>query len=516
MAMKRLLFILLMAGVSSAPAVFAQDGQLQTNYSSLAQQLIYSSTNGDANASVLPSVAVDNGIGSYLDNPASMALINMSYFNAGLESGITDQTNAYLGNESIYNDSKVRFGNMGLIYQVPTERGTLVVGGGYTLNNSFNRTNLFSGLNTQSTITDVFKRPESDYYDIAFETYATDWGDVDQTFLESIFRIGFAPGNFPGIYQDGEISQQGSVGEYSVFLSTEFQRNIYAGISLGLEYGTFDYQRNFLESDLDNVYDGDFIEQDGAGNGGTDIDNILLYDEINSEIIGANLIAGVLYKILPNLNIGGSVKIPSKLAITEDYFSEITTNFDDGRSPFFDNFEGNFSYSVRRPFQWNAGIAIDNYEGFTLSGSVEFIDYSNTEVDLTSRSSDNLDFTQIAALREQENLIREQIQQDYNQVLNLKAGLKYQFISGFEIRGGYAFLPGKSSLTEADRTIFSGGLGVPLTRELYLDITGQYSEWNDRSLLYQYEDPVNGDLMSESISEDFSRINILVGFKYRF
>lgn len=505
-----------MAGVFISPAIFAQDGQLQTRYSTLGQQLIYNTTNGDANGSVLPSVAVDNGITSYLDNPAAMALINMSYFNAGTFSGFTEQSNTYLGNESVFNDSKTRLSNMGLIYRVPTDRGSLVVGGGYTLSNSFNRGNLLSAKNNQSTITDVFKRPGSDYNDIAFETYAIDWGDVNETYLESIFRIGFTPGNFPGIYQDGEITQQGSMGEYSLFLSTEFQRNIYAGISLGLEYGELDYKRNFLESDQDGDYNGDFIEQDISGNGGTDIDNILLYDEINSEIIGANLRLGVLYKIMPKLNIGGSVKIPSRLAITEDYFSEITTNFDDGRAPFFDSFEGNFSYSIRRPFQWNVGLAVDNFRGFTASASAEFIDFSGTEVDLTTRSADDLDFTEISALRDQEELFRQQIRDNYEQVINLKAGLKYQFISGYEIRAGYAFLPGKSTITEADRTIFSGGLGIPLSRELYLDIAGQYSLWNDRSVIYQYEDPVSSEFMNESISEDFSLLNILVGIKYRF
>ena len=55
----------------------------QLNYSSIAQQIIQTNINGDPQSSVLPSVAIDNGYGSFLENPATMALINDSYFSFG-------------------------------------------------------------------------------------------------------------------------------------------------------------------------------------------------------------------------------------------------------------------------------------------------------------------------------------------------------------------------------------------------------------------------------------------------
>ncbi|MFV1885381.1 MAG: hypothetical protein ACMZ7B_12905 [Balneola sp.] len=512
--MKRLFFILLMAGVFSPAAVVAQDGQNPIRYSSLAQQFSTINTNGDANATALPSVAVQNGFGSFLYNPASMALIGMSYFNTGLLSNYAEQSNSYLGNSTSFDNNNTRFGNIGLIYSVPTERGSLVVGGGYTINNQINRTNILSAYNEQSTITDVFKNEASDYNDIAFEAYAIDYVDVEQTTLESIFRIGFTPANFPGIQQEAEIKQRGSVGEYSIFMATEVQRNLFIGASLGVTYGDYSYERYFLETDSENAYNGDFIDTDNEGNGGTDVADILLEDQFDSEIVGANIRAGLLYKLLPNINVGASFLLPTRFVVTEDYYSEITTNLDDGRTPFGDSYTGEFSYSVRRPGQLNLGLALEDINGFTVSTAVEIIDYRNTDIDLT-RDND-LEFRDIAALREQEAAFDSVMKADYNLVTNLKAGLKYKSDTGFEIRGGFGILPGKSSSYSADKIVLSGGLGIPLSRELYLDVTTQYTRWNDRSILYEYFDAQSGQERSESINETISHINLMVGFKYRF
>ncbi len=500
-----------MAGVFTHASLLAQDGQNPILYSNLAQQFIGLTINGDANANILPSVATQNGFGSFIDNPASMALINISYFNTGLLSNFAEQNNNYLGTASTFDNSNTKFGNIGLIYAVPTNQGSLVVGGGYTLNNQINRTNTLNTFNTRSSITDAFKNENSDYNNIAFETYAIDYADVEQTMLESIFRIGFDPGEFLGVQQQAEIKQRSSTGQYSLFMASEIKKNIFVGASLGLVYGTYNYTRNFLESDPSNIYNGDFIETE---DGFTDINDILVKDNFDSEIVGANLSAGILYKLHPKMNIGASVRIPTKLIVTEEYSSSINTTLDNGADPYYDEFNGTYSYSIRNPGQLNIGVALENISGFTVSVSSEFIDYRNTSIDLT-RDSD-LSFRDVALLREQEAVFDSLISTDYNLVSNLKAGIKYKSKTGFELRGGMGFLPGKSSTYGADKIVLSGGLGIPLSRELYLDITTQYTGWDDRSILYEYIDSQSGQERFESIEETISQINVMVGMKYRF
>ncbi|MEQ9308699.1 MAG: hypothetical protein RLN90_04540 [Balneolaceae bacterium] len=509
--MKSISIILLMVGVLAPASAIAQDGQNSILYSSMAQQFIGSNINGDANANLLPSVATQNGFGSYLDNPASMALINMSYFNTGFVRNYAEQSNSYLDTGSSFDNSNTKFGNIGLVYSVPTNQGSMVVGGGYTLSNQINRTNTLGTYNTRSTITDAFKDDDSGYNNIAFETYAIDYADDEQTSLESIFRIGFDPGDFLGIRQDAEIRQRGTIGEYSIFLATEIQKNLFIGASLGFKYGNYSYERKFQEWDENNVYDGAFIPGE---DGDTDVFDILVEDKITSEIVGANFNAGIIYKINPKFNIGASIKIPSKMIITEEFNSSISTTLDEDPLIYFDEFNGEFSYSIRNPGQLNIGMAIENVAGFTISLASEFIDYRNTSIDLTRDSE--LSFSDIVSLREQEEVFDSVFSADYKLVNNLKLGLKYKSKTGFEMRGGMNYLPGKSSNYNADRIVISGGLGIPLSREVYLDLSTQYTGWNDRSILYEYTDSQTGQERFESIDETISQINFMVGIKYRF
>lgn len=277
--------------------------------------------------------------------------------------------------------------------------------------------------------------------------------------------------------------------------------------------GTHNYTRNFFELDSEDAYNGDFLFADENGQNGTDIHSVLLTDDIDSDVLGTSIRVGGLYKVLPNFNVGVSYAFANKYFITEDYYARIRTTFDDN-STSEDDFEGDFTYEVRRPAQLNLGIALDDIYGFTFSGSVELIDYSSTELTLTSDA--DLSFEEISALRDDENVINNQIAIDYNNVTNLKGGIKYLTKNGYELRAGVAYLPGKSNIYDADRSIFSGGIGIPLSTNIYLDVTSQYSRWNDRSIVYEYFDDVAGQVRSESISEDISQLNVLVGFKFRF
>lgn len=495
--------------------VYAQDGVNQLNYSSFAQQIIQTNINGDPQSSILPSVAIDNGYGSFLENPATMALIKDSYFTMGYLVNHAENNSSYRNVSSVINGTMGDFSNIGLIYAAPTSQGSLVIGGGYTINHSLNRKNVLSAENTNSTITDTFKEMNSSYNAIAYETFAIDYMDVEQSKLESIFRIGFDAGKFPGINQDAEITQQSSIGELSIFGAIEFQRNLFFGVSLALVSGNHSYTRDFLERDLKDVYDGDFLFQDDDGLNGTDIDALLLHDEIESEIIGSSIRTGLVYKIIPYLNLGISYAFPNKYFITEDYYSFIKTTFDD-TSTSEDFFEGDFSYEIKRPGQLNLGLALVNIAGFTASGSIELIDYRNTAVTLTT--DPDLSFEEVSVLRDEENLMAEKINRDYNGVVNYKAGVKYLLVNALEVRGGFAFYPGRSKRFSADRNILSLGLGVPISNNISIDFTSQYSRFKDQTIIYEYSepDPDTEQRPNEKVEENISNFMFLLGLNLKF
>ena len=510
---KRLQFILsTVMLLITASSTMAQDGYDPMSYSSLSQVFSSQQYLGSANSAILPSVAMENGYASFIDNPAAMSLIKGSYVNIGYMSNRSEFNQSFRGNELLLDSKADYINNIGVVYKIPTRVGSLVIGGGIHTNSVYNRSLGSSAFNNQSTITDVFKGESSDYRSIAFETYAIDYADQAQTQLESIFRIGFDDG-FPGTYQQSEITQDGRSREFAFFMGTEFKKNLHIGFSLGINEAFHNMSRNILEEDLDNVYDGDFIEQDENGENGTDIYSIQLSDELRSDVLGFEARIGAVYQLGQYLNLGASWSLPSIMEITEEYNSTITTSFDNSLGPFFDSFEGEFTYAIISPSKYSLGMAVNQLKGFDLSIGVDFISYNKTDIDLTYDQS--LDFDEVAFLRDQEAVIEQSISQRYQSVMNTRIGAQYRFKNGAELRAGTSILPSKSVQIDETRTLYSGGIGIPISRDFFLDITTQYIQWNDRSVLYEYQDMGSTIPIQESISESNQLINVLIGIKIK-
>lgn len=511
--MKRILFFLLVPSLFISSKLNAQDGNTQVSYSNLALQFSSWDFNGDAGTGLFPSVASPNGYGSFADNPASIAFIENGYVSFSLFNNRSDYENSYLGNTIKAEDQSTKLGNLGFVYKMPTEQGSFVLGGGYNQISNEREVYRVGGRNSESTITDVFREPSSDYYDIAFDTYAIDWGDVDSTYLESIFRIGFQ--EYPGITQDAEITHTTNIGEYSFFFGTEFQKNLFVGISAGLTAGNYTYRRDFLELDDRNDYNFNFIPSD-VSDEGTDIHSILTHDEIDAEILGFSLRSGLIYKVNPKLNIGVSYLFPSTLVVRESYYSSIRTELDDNSTPFEADFASgqDYEYRISRPGELKAGIALNNIGKFNFSVSGEMINYSNLELDLVS--GNDLDFDQEVELRDEEESLESFMGSSYQRVINLKGGIGFDVNDDVTLKAGYGYLPGKSNIYEADRYIISGGFSARVAENIVLDVTGQYSFWSDRSTLYNYFDYSDNVPRSEIVDHEINTLKILAGIKFLF
>ncbi len=483
--------ILLLIGVFiiSATQVKAQSADDVLRYS-----LEYPSY--DPVSLVIPGVSNATGFGAYQENPASMALFDESFLSMGLSSRFIDETGTYLSNTSNNSDNQTGIGDLGLVYKVPTTRGSLVVGGGYSQTTDFNRALSASGRNERSTITDFYNTTADDsLFFAAFDAYAVDFATTDSSFAEtsSIFRIGFP--QYPGINQDMELTERGKTGEYSLFLATEFLENFYVGGSIGYYSGTYTYRREFLESDRQNDYDATFIDSDGDGNPDTDIDNILSEDRIDAEIQAFSARLGIIYEPIPEFRLAASYEFPSKLFIDEEFNTIITTTFDN-TIQFSDEAPGAFSYTITRPQRIKAGVTFKGVPKLTLSGSAEAIAYSDAEINF-----DELDLNPL------ENDINNEVQSAFNDVVNLRGGLEYKTNDTFTTRFGYAYFPSPQDGINSDRQFISGGFSAVLTKGLTFDFGIQYSFWDDQNALYSTPE------VTEVVQEEVNRLNVMAGLK---
>jgi len=483
--------ILLLIGVF---IIFATQVKAQSADDVLRYSLEYPSY--DPVSLVIPGVSNATGFGAYQENPASMALFDESFLSMGLSSRFIDETGTYLSNTSNNSDNQTGIGDLGLVYKVPTTRGSLVVGGGYSQTTDFNRALSASGRNERSTITDFYNTTADDsLFFAAFDAYAVDFATTDSSFAEtsSIFRIGFP--QYPGINQDMELTERGKTGEYSLFLATEFLENFYVGGSIGYYSGTYTYRREFLESDRQNDYDATFIDSDGDGNPDTDIDNILSEDRIDAEIQAFSARLGIIYEPIPEFRLAASYEFPSKLFIDEEFNTIITTTFDN-TIQFSDEAPGAFSYTITRPQRIKAGVTFKGVPKLTLSGSAEAIAYSDAEINF-----DELDLNPL------ENDINNEVQSAFNDVVNLRGGLEYKTNDTFTTRFGYAYFPSPQDGINSDRQFISGGFSAVLTKGLTFDFGIQYSFWDDQNALYSTPD------VTEVVQEEVTRLNVMAGLK---
>lgn len=498
MSKKGILFFTLLILVFSAMQLRAQSATDVLRYS-----LQYPTH--DAVSTVMPGVSSATGLGAYQENPASMALAESSYFSFGLSNRYISEEATYRGSISDFDDAQSNIGDIGFVYKVPTTRGTLVVGGGYSQTADYNRALAGSARNEQSSLTDYYASFSADnpLNEAAFQAYAIDDVEIDQNgetvvISESIFRIGLP--EYLGIDQSFEVKERGVMGDYSAFIATEFQPNIFIGASLGLLSGTYSYQRSFLETDGPNLYDSAFIDSNDDGQADTDIYDILSEDLIDAQFIGFSGRIGLLYRLPGNINIGAGYHYAGKLTVDEEYSTQITTNLDNSSEPFFGEDLGEFSYKIKRPDRLNLGISFADPDGLTLSVAAEAVRYSQGRIEFESIRD-----------TEAESAINSSVRNDLEDVVNLRGGLEYRVNPYFTPRLGYAYYPSPQKGINADRQFFSGGFSARLFDTVTFDLGVQYSLWEDQNQLYDYFEGNN--LVGEIVQEDVSRWNVMAGVK---
>lgn len=462
---------------------------------------------------IMPGTAFGAGFGSFLDNPASVALFDESFGEFGLTFNMVNENALYSGNSSVLDNNQFQISNVGLIYKFPATQGRFVVGGGYNQHTSYNRALGFNSRNENSTITDQFKIPGNTYQDIAFNTFATDYGDEFEDWDESILRAGFDnPGDFLGIRQQGEIFERGYGGEYSAFFATEFQKNLMVGVSVGILVGNYEYDRLFQEIDDFNDYNDDFIDSSGDGAGDTDFDNLILSDEINSKYIGFRGRIGAIYTVQPGINFGASFALPTTISVEEQFDATISNTFDNGVT-FDDSIDGEFSYSISYPSRIGLGVALDKIGRLSLSLSGDYVDYSNTSIDFNDDT-----------LFEDQQLENDFISENFVSVWNFRTGAALQINPALTLRGGFAYMPSKFVDGADDKSQFSIGTGFAISQNTSFEVGAKYLTWDEESVVYTYGDldystlpdsapPV--DIQSEDANRTVDQFQVMGTIRFR-
>lgn len=490
--------------------LMAQDGENPLLYSTSALRLSAAEFPLSGTNAIIPSVSDPNGFASFIDNPASMALVETSYFSFGFSvlnrrdeiSSFGNQATNLNQNPLINNNGLLS--DIGFVYKAPTTMGKLSIGAGYTLQKDFHRMNQFDVFNQNSSLTDNLRLGGDGT--VAFDVYGTDWNDNTREYVESIFRIGQTSDlEFLGINQLGEINQSGYMGDLSLFGAVEFQENLFVGASIGSTIGRYNYRREFLEEDLNNVYNIDLIDDDeDPATPGTDIELLQFEDRIESELAGFTFRLGTIYKLSEALHLGASATIPTKLRVDETFTESAESVFDNGNGFYSEN-DGNSVYYINRPAKYSVGVTSFIANDIKISAAADFINYSNATMDAR--------FDDFGGAIERGT--NDFISQNFEDVINYRVGLTFNLNNEAKLRASFAHLPSKTSRNTLDRNIFGGGLSLKLNDSIDLDLVTQFSEFDDRSVLYDYEN-FSGEFVDEVILEKVRRLNFFATLRIAY
>lgn len=421
--------------------------------------------------------------GSFLVNPAGMALANKSYFYFGLGNREVTEDATYLGTTSTFNDNQTGISSIGFVFRAPTNVGSLVMGAGYAQTADFNRAFSVNAYNSNTSITDFLVNSTSDLYNgTAYDAYAIEEDEFGQ------FTVYEGAGGFLGANQYVEYFERGQMGEYSLFFATEFQQNLFMGVSLGLPAGQYSYRRAFLEEDTEGLYNVDPY----------DVDAITVEDKIDASIRGFNARIGLLYKPVPNARIGLSYTSRTRYDVDESYSTYIQTDFKtfdtEGYNSYWAETPGESSFRSVAPARLNAGVSFDAGP-LTVAASAERINYSDIEMSGFGIIGD----------RDERRLI----QQEFVSATNVRLGASFK-LGQSTLRGGYGLNASPHRTEDLGSQFVSGGVSIDLGNEFAIDLGMQYMTRNDRQALY------NTGTVTEVATQKIGRLNTMIGLRVGF
>lgn len=290
----------------------------QTNYGSSAR------FKGMGNA----QIGVGGDISSLGGNPAGLGLFTRSEFVFTPEFNGTNIDANYLNNNSSSNKSQINLNQLGVVFYMPTYRMkgqdtqngvvSATIGLGYNRNNDYGLEANFSGVNTETSVYNVF-----DDYTVP-----------------------------PNSMQAVNISRTGSVSDFSIAGAINISNQVYIGATLGLVSLNFDYASSLDEDGIASNYYVNYKQNQSTKGAG-----------VNAKL-------GIIFRPVPELRFGANLQTPTWFNI-DDSYTESSNDPNMLTSATYD-----FSYNLRTPLKGSLGASYVIGNRALLSADVDFVDYS--------------------------------------------------------------------------------------------------------------------------------------------
>ncbi len=212
---------------------------------------------------------------------------------------------------------------------------------------------------------------------------------------------------------------------------------------------------------------------------------------------GINIKAGFIYVPVKGFRIGGSISTPTWYSMTDEWYENIRSYFNDGYNVNLDTPYGVYDYRLQTPARLNLGAAMFLGSRGVLSVDYEGVDYSS--IRLGSNKS--------GVFNNQNDIISG----DFRYTNSFRAGLEIKAKPNLALRLGYNYLQNPEKNYGKDRHYGSVGVGYNSGNGFFADVAIQSTLFEENFSLSPVSDetaPV-GNLRNAGI-QSF----VTVGFRF--
>ncbi len=376
-------------------------------------------------------------------NPATLGLARKFTVNTSVGANLYNNEAFFISDSLLSQRTETVLYQLGLVIPLTSDSASnnFAISFGYNRSKDFNRILKFSSFNSTNTslIQDLTSANSYLPRELLLSYPEFDPGSNEYLGDRTIFN-----GN---LNQSGYVLEEGGINHWSFGVAGELAYNIFFGASFNYNVGSYLRDGEFTESDSRDTYADSIrtIENNPLTAG---FQSFYINDIKDWVFNGYDLRIGVLYKFFNFIGIGGSVKTPSVISITENHYFKGKSQFATEYFAEVDTVIEN-KFTIQSPYEFSVAADV-NLWIITGTAEVTYIDYTQMKF------SGDLPVPEQSALNKK-------IIDTYTQTFNLKIGAEFRMpFTGLSVRlgGMYIPYPVADSPTEFDRKFLTAGLGI--------------------------------------------------------
>jgi len=409
--------------------------------------------------------ALSNDFSGVLFNPGGLGMIKKTDFTISMNYNSFDNQTTFFSNTLGASQTAVNLNQVGIVYPLPTLKGSWVFAMGYSRTKEFNGIMDFNGFNNNNNSMIQFvtgdvndEVPITNDLGLAYEIRDSQLNSYikDTTLINGMLN------------QSGNTKKQGNLGSWSFASSLEIAKGLFFGGTFNILSGSYKSDRDYWEDDTQNNY-GTGIELVPGEASTRDFVTYYMNDIIEWDLSGWDSRLGILYNFEDFFRFGAAVKFPSFYNVNETFYVDAASDFGTGAAYQLDpKIVDNVEYEIKTPFEYSVGASLTLLV-LTVSGDAKIIDY--TEMEFTEGFSDEY---RIERNKEIEDLFRP--------TLTLNAGAELK-IPGLPIYGRigamYVQSPYADDPAEFDKKYLTAGAGITFAEVFSIDVAFVHGWWED-------------------------------------